>query len=631
MEIKSIQNPRRVKRLFLLVGIILLGFFFRVYQLNHFALRGDEAFTVIHWVREPLSQTLENIATTDPQPPLAYAIYRAWGLVVGDNELTIRFLPALLNTIGIAAMYSLGKRIHGVSLGLLVAFLWALHPHEIYHAQDARSYALWAAATPLALWLGLRALEKQKLRDWVLFIGASLIAGYLYYLELFPIVALNIFVFIRYGIQKRDVRLLKQWVISQVILAIGLGLWFFQERLLSGGGYGGTAGGFDITELITRFVPTLTFGAEISPQMQTGVIVFSLVLLSLGGWSFYKQRSPYTPLLILLGTLPLLFISIVSLRLQVFVPRYVMSITVSYVILMASGILLFAKANAQYLRIVGGIIFVLVILVDGIILSNYYYLRDYAKSPNWRELGQHLSAITTSNTAIINTSADEAFTFYFDQYEVQGNLYRLPAGPNQTAKEIEAELMFLSQNYGEIIVVASTPPDWANRGVVESWLNTHTLSAFQSTVYGLRADTYLVENQLEAQFHPEGQGAFINPITNQPIVTLTGVDLVMDTHIQHELYITAHWNLDTEMPEPVKVFVHVLGDTNPNSGTSLWAQDDQMLLHQSGSWLTNYRINLAELPAGEYQITIGLYDELTQVRYLIHEDDHWEITSFTID
>src|SRR5262249_28109260 len=149
--------------------------------------------------------------------------------IAGDSEFLARMLPALISLLGIPALYALGHRLGGRGMGLVAALVWTIHPLEIWHAQDARNYALWAALSAVALWLALRAVEKRRRIDWALYVVAALLAAYLYYLELFTLVVLNLYVFIVY---RRDRRLLAQWIASQVIIVIGLALWYAQPRLL---------------------------------------------------------------------------------------------------------------------------------------------------------------------------------------------------------------------------------------------------------------------------------------------------------------------------------------------------------------------------------------------------------------
>ncbi|MEO8394852.1 MAG: glycosyltransferase family 39 protein, partial [Chloroflexota bacterium] len=217
------------------VALTLLGFALRFFHLNTVSLRGDEAFTVLHWMREPLAQTLANIATVDPQAPLSYALFRGWALVMGTSEYVARILTALLSVIAVPIMYVLGHRLNGRRLGLMAAFLWAINPNQIWHAQDARNYAIWAVLSVLAVWLALRALEKRRRIDWILYIVAGALAAYVYYLELFIIIVLSLYVLLVYW---RNRRLVLHWIGAEVVIGLLLAPWYLQSRLLIGSGYG---------------------------------------------------------------------------------------------------------------------------------------------------------------------------------------------------------------------------------------------------------------------------------------------------------------------------------------------------------------------------------------------------------
>ena len=155
----------------------LLGFALRLYHLNAVPLRGDEAFTVLHWMREPLAQTLANIATVDPQAPLSYALYRGWALLLGTSENVARLLPALLSVIGIPAMYALGHRLRGARLGLAGGVpLGDQSQSNLARAGRPQLRDL-GGAQPDCVWLALRALDKQRRIDWLLYIARRSAGG----------------------------------------------------------------------------------------------------------------------------------------------------------------------------------------------------------------------------------------------------------------------------------------------------------------------------------------------------------------------------------------------------------------------------------------------------------------------
>ena len=628
----------RTVALVVLVLLVWGGLALRLYRLNVVPLRGDEAFTVLHWMREPFSQTLAEVATTDPQPPLAYLTYRLYALLIGSDEYRVRFLPALLNTLGIPALYALGKRVGGRRLGLLAALLYALNPNEIWHAQDARNYAIWAALSPLALWLALRALDRRKRVDWIVYVAAAIITLYFYYLELFVVFVLNLFVLINY---RRDRALLLRWFASQAAIGLVLVPWYFYvlQQILAGKTYGGTAGGFNPLLWFTDFLPTLSFGSvtaqqlqQMSPYLMWGLIVLLVAALFAGWWVLWRSKRRDALLLGLLGTVPLLLIAMVSLKLSVFVPRYVLSLTPVYLILAAVLLMwLWSKRSGWQFR---GVFFagcVVLLAIDANSLISYYFTRDYAKAPDWRSLVFYLQPRTAQNDLVLNTSADESFTLYHQDYSVSGEQWRFPANPAQSNAEIRQLLADNQYSHRSIWMIAQTFPDWPNAGIVESWLAEHMQRVRHTSVNGMRAEQYMPWE--------------VEPIDQPPLATFGGLvelaaaEVLLPPEPTAELTVWLYWRPLAVSPTPLKVFVHLLGDTNPATGTPLWTQQDDF--PQGGristtSWQPSvlyrdvYELPLHAIHTGEYSVSVGLYDPETLSRLETGANDSTIIATISL-
>lgn len=620
-----ILQRTKTARLYAVVIFTLLGCALRLYQINAVSLRGDEAFTMIHWVREPLSQTLREIATVDPQPPLAYAVYHVWGILVGTGERTIRFLPALLNLIGVPVLYALGKRVGGVSVGMLCAFLWAINPYQLYHAQDARNYALWGAFSPLALWLALRAIENGRRRDWVLYIAAAGVTVYLYYLELFALFVLTLYVVVTY---RRERRIILKWFAVMVIIGAALSVWIFQDRLLFGSGYGGTAGGFDPSQLVSWFIPTLMFGETIAGTTAFIIIILSGLVVSV--FLLSQRHSKYAFLFAMMGTIPLLLLGIVSLRLNVFVPRYVLLVSPIYLVL--NGVLI--SRLYQYRRVVGAVVLSSFFVVNVTSLHNYYVTVDYAKAPDWRALGTFLRVNVQPDDLVIQTAADEAYTFYHEEYGVASDYIRLPANPQQPPNEITQSLLDSAARYDSLWIVATTPPNWSNRGIVEAWLNANMQRVRSDNVNGLRAEQYRAY-QVDA-----------SEIAAQPLAifsdtaALVGTRIIQPHQSGGDITVWLYWHPMVQTDADLKIFVHLIGETNPTTGSPLWAQDDQM--PQDGRVTTRnweidtvyrdvYVLPTSGIPARTYTLQVGFYDPLTGTRIPVGEGDSTTIGAVSLD
>ncbi len=610
----------------MIVALILLGFALRLYQINHVSLRGDEAFTVIHWVREPLAATLANIATIDPQAPLSYALFRAWGLLVGTGESTVRFLPALLNLIGVPVLYALGKRIGGRSMGYVAAFLWAIHPYQIWHAQDARNYAIWAALSPLAAWLALRALDKRRRLDWALYILAAATTGYIYYLELFAILVLNLFVILT---RWRDRRLLVQWFGAQIAIGLMLAPWYLQERLLFGSGYGGTTGQLDPPLWLTWFVPTLTFGETLPDSLKAVLWIVLLIALIIGWVVLWRRNRRYALWLGFLGTIPLLLLGVVSTKLNVFTPRYVLAAAPVYTLLLSVLIVFIPVRALPVRRVIGGLTFAAVVMISGISLFHYYFEPDYAKSPDWRSLASYLHDSTDPNDLVIQAAADEAFTFYFHEYGVSGDLIYLPANPRQSSGEIISVLSEQTTDHRSVWYVAD-PPNWSNRSVPLDWLNANLQIVRETSLPRLPIHQFMrwdLEMWTGIEF-----GVFTDE-TGLPLIELYDYSVHYDPNDQ--LTVWLYWRPQEMSTVPLKTFVHLLMDDSPQPVT----QDDQFPQNgriSSTDWQMGmiYRdvfvLPLADISAGEYRLQIGWYNPETGERLQVNQGDSFIIDTISL-
>ncbi|MBC7809960.1 MAG: glycosyltransferase family 39 protein [Burkholderiales bacterium] len=601
--------------------LVIVGFALRLYQIDTVPFRGDEAHTVQYWADQPLANTLETISTVDPHPPLAYAMFRGWRLLFGEvgiSEFIMRILPALLNVIGIPAIYALGKRMSGQPVGLLSALLWTVHPYQIWHAQDARNYAIWSAFSLISLWLATRALDSSRKRDWILFTAAAVLATYTYYLELFMFVAMSSYVAVAYW---RNWRVCMRWAVSMLIVGGLLLIWllYLRQRLLAGGSvYGGTTGGLDWVRLLSWFLPTLNFGVTL-PQafvdsywpLLTITLVVALVVLWRGQW-----RSAL--LLGLLGIVPLMLLAAVSARLNIFTPRYVLAAAPVYTLLFATlaveGSRLIRQPMIQ--RGVSALLISAWLGISGYSLYNYYFDPLYAKSHDWPALTDYLREHTSPDDLVIQTSVDAAFGVYYDAPATD---IGLPANPEEPVADIIATLENAQERYRSIWLVANPFTDWPNAGVVDAWVLENMQQVRDTETDGLRIEQYMTwvvpPEELDS-------AQVFSPPANFGVTELLGVR-VFPPEPSGVLTIWAYWHPLSTSERPLKVFVHLIGAMNPATGTPLWTQDDRFPQNgriESTSWTADrlyrdvYVLPLEGVPSGEYQLEIGLYDVETNER-----------------
>ncbi|MFN2218635.1 MAG: glycosyltransferase family 39 protein, partial [Anaerolineae bacterium] len=142
-------NRQRLITAGFLVLILVLAFGLCFYRLGAQSLWNDEGTSVALAQRDLASITQD--AARDIHPPLYYWLLSGWMRLTGTGEAAVRSLSALLGVGLVALTFALGRRLAGRWIGLAAALLAAVHPFQVYYAQEARMYMLLAVLTAGAM------------------------------------------------------------------------------------------------------------------------------------------------------------------------------------------------------------------------------------------------------------------------------------------------------------------------------------------------------------------------------------------------------------------------------------------------------------------------------------------------
>ncbi|NPV65839.1 MAG: phospholipid carrier-dependent glycosyltransferase [Anaerolineae bacterium] len=140
----TLQIDRLNRRLALLVAVLLLAAFARLYHLMQQGIWLDEGYT--HYVMTRLGPL--GAALDDMHPPLYYYTLGGWMAVTGDSLLAMRYFSALCSVLTVPLVYLLARRMAPAGavlprrqIALLAALLFALSDPDIAMAQEVRNYA----------------------------------------------------------------------------------------------------------------------------------------------------------------------------------------------------------------------------------------------------------------------------------------------------------------------------------------------------------------------------------------------------------------------------------------------------------------------------------------------------------
>jgi hypothetical protein len=602
---------RRSAFVFALTVLLGLAFGLRLFRLDSVPLRGDEAFAVCVWADSPAT-VLRDWFDREPHPLGTFLGFWAWKSAAGDSEFAMRYLPLLGNLLGVAAMAALGKRLlRRNSAAIFAAALWTINPFLIWHAQDARNYAIWSGLSPLALWLFLRATDTNRPRDWTLYAAAELLALYTFFLEGFFLVVQAIYlVLISRGgglppHHSQTLGKIRRAIFVWLIIGILLLPWFLQIYLLSGSGYEGTTEASDPLKLVSWFVPVLLGGEDLNAPWDALMAVLWIGLFALTLWTGIKGRDRVRLFLAAWIAAPALLLVIVGTRLAVFHPRYLIALTPALLLIItAAGTGVTTYRFTPLLRAAA-----LLIPLIGLTTLPAYYRGDHPKAANWPALVTYLEARALPGDEIVAAAPDPAFSYYYG-----GDAHEFGLNPNaDPAALLRPELNF----YNTFWLIGRNPD-------AEQFLHDNLQIISFDEIPGFPIMQFRTWEPDPAEMQSEAAITFGN------VARLRGYTIQGPDPAVRAITVLLYWEPLRQTQIDYKVFVHLVGPPHPGP---LWDQDDARPLDGFASttlWEvdTLYRDPYhllanpsTDLAPAEYTIQVGFYDPATNDRLPVLDAD----------
>lgn len=207
----------------LLISIIILASFLRIYAIDRESLWADELFSV-NVVDTDVNKIIETTAN-DTHPPLYYLILYYWMKLFGDSESSIRFPSVIFSIISVYIIYLIGKNMFNKETGILSAFILSISLFSIRYSQDARFYSLLVLMVLLSNYYFISIIQERKygkdrnkihIAGYIIFTTATL---YTHNYGLFYLIFQNIYYIFIY---RKDIR---QWIFAQFSILLLFSPW----------------------------------------------------------------------------------------------------------------------------------------------------------------------------------------------------------------------------------------------------------------------------------------------------------------------------------------------------------------------------------------------------------------------
>ena len=226
--------------------ILILGIFFRFYNLDRKVYWHDEVYTSVRVagynhetiIKEAFKgniispqdllkyqqphpentwkDTLDRLIEHPEHPPLYYLLVRFWWQLFGSSITATRSLSAVFSLLVFPCLYWLCQELFSSSLVSWTAVaLVAISPFHVLYAQEAREYSLWTVTILIASAVLMRAIKKQKLGWWVVYSLSLTLNFYVSLLSILLAISHSVYLFINEGC--RWTKNIKNFLVSTII------------------------------------------------------------------------------------------------------------------------------------------------------------------------------------------------------------------------------------------------------------------------------------------------------------------------------------------------------------------------------------------------------------------------------
>lgn len=568
------------KQFVILLFIVFIAFTLRVHLLGNQELRGDEGFSW-NYIQDPIQEIVPRILREgDPQPPIHYWLLWVWVKFTGDSEFAMRAWSTLLSLILVPLTYHFARKLwdNDSTVGIIAASIMAIHPQQIWLAQDVRNMYQLALAPLLVATIALRLPKSQRLRKSVAYIACGVIAIYSHYYALFFLIAHGGYVLAH----TRSFKNILRWVGAGVAIGAIFTPWVIAILPVYSRGQLADPASLSIIKYTLAVLGDLTSGSSF-PEWQKMIGIVGFAILCLIAFSTRSKNLIY-PLAAML--VPFIGIYAVTIQRSTFNSfYYVFAAPAAYLVAAVALRKIFATQ-----RQVGASLIVLVIFFFGVGLQNNYSSLDYSKTRGMRQVAARLAEAAQPGDVYLANFPDPVQGYYIRHLKLDHQMQPTRADFDSAQVNSALQNLIKDRRVWHVPVRAAM---WDQNAYVQSQLNQIAITGEDNTFHKMRLTLYLpltAATPLDVKFE-------------------NGIRLIGFYYSGHRL--TLLWTAVTPPTANYTVFVHYLAyddfttlghDTQPTRPTTTW---------KNGETIVDTRVIPVppDMPQGEYRLDIGLYDE----------------------
>ncbi len=396
------MRPRLIGPAALVTMVIALGFGLRLFHLDAQSFWYDEAFSA-----EVAEKGLIPILAGDfgdNHPPFHSVALHYWGLI-SRSDFMLRLFSAFAGTLGIAAIYTLGRLIFDSRVGLVGAAITALVPFQVFYSQEVRMYSTLFLATATLLISYFKAVSTSSRRWWLAYAFSAVWGMYVQFLTAFVLLGLHLDFLLRSS-RRTTTWLGLALADLSVMLAFApwLNVFLTRAQVVARGEFWLTKPGLGrLLSAPYAFLMSQFVSEKLVPLAFTAVLALCIITHLQVARELARRGKDHSGLNLLLCSSwsPLLLTFLISQWRSIYLERTLMVAVPGLYLLISWGVI---RTRERYVNLV---LLLLVGVFAVAALDNWYFDPDFGKPP-FRSAAHFLRDNSASGEPILHTS-DGAF------------------------------------------------------------------------------------------------------------------------------------------------------------------------------------------------------------------------------
>lgn len=442
--------------------VMLIAFGVRVGGLTAQSMWRDEV-DAIRFAQAPPKTLLGYFTQPGWNGPLFYVLLRPWLTVVGHNDFGTRFFSLFFGVLSVALVYRLGRRWFSPEIGGLAALWMAFSPYMVWYSQELKMYALLCALVPA--WVGCfdRALERGGLLRWT----AAVLLGWMT-MGTHVLAALMLPVLLIFAL--RSSKQSQAGLLALAVMALPgvIALPWVAPMLIKGQdiGHRFTPLNAMIWIMLQAFSRGVTVVGGLWPM---GAAILGLlagtVLWTRNGSTAAEEKWRVVSLWIWL-LLPVLVLYLITLRVPLFVDRYLIWIGPAFYLLIARGVTrLWTRSRWMTAA--------LIMAVNVFFALGLWVQTDTPIKSDFRAAAAFVREYRQPDELIMFHISYVRYTFEHYYGPAVPSADGIPTDDRTQEMHVDWQMRARTAGYPVVWLVLSEPEMWDRRGMTVEWFAKH--------------------------------------------------------------------------------------------------------------------------------------------------------------